>query len=126
MTRVHCDLQPELGRLLQFISEVAIAIRMNSAYHSASRHNPDTPVDVMWLADALHNFDQLGTAILKCDVAAIVAACDGHIAIYERYKADASGHNSKATFKRWASYVSLDDGIELFRSIKNKVQEGRS
>jgi hypothetical protein len=51
-----------LGELFEYIADVAIALRMNSAYNSSapSEHQLD---DVMWLSDSLHNLDGLGMAL---------------------------------------------------------------
>jgi len=61
------DFLSEIGRLLIWISDVATAIRMNSAYSNIHLQKAREPGkvnqiahDVMWLSDALHNFSLLG------------------------------------------------------------------
>lgn len=124
MSDATLDLTPELTRLLNFTASVAIAIRMNSAYNSQSAHSPNTPHDVMWLADSLHNFDMLGRAIESGEATNIEFACDQLLRAYESYTRTDTGLKSEpnATFERNAQRVTLKEAQDIFRDIKTKVR----
>ncbi len=116
----------ELGKLLAFVGEVAIAIRMNSAYNGLSRDNPNTAYDVMWLSDALHNFGMLGDAIADGNRGRIVEACDMLTHMFEWYMQPAQGglkSPPRETFARWERHVRLEDAISVFSAIKRKTFE---
>lgn len=114
----------ELCRLLSFVATVASAIRMNSAYNSRSANSPHVAHDVMWLSDSLHNLGILADAIRAANPATIDFACDGLISSYERYMTDSTGKNSKATFDRNLDRLNLNEGLDIFRAIRDKANSG--
>ena len=101
---MNIDYSADLCRLLDFVSETATGIRMNSAYNRASEFEPNARVDAMWLSDALHNLGVIGRAIISGDEAQVVRACDQQIRIFQQYQSDSTGHNSKASFDRWSRF----------------------
>lgn len=114
------NLPGELAGLLEFVAEVAIAIRSNSTYGSRFRVDPHTAAhDVRWLADSLHNLNMLGRAIQE--ERNVVFACDQLIAAYEWYDTG----EPKAVFERYP-HVRLDEARSLFRSIRARasVEQG--
>ena len=120
------DLNDELGRLFCFVAETAAAIRMNTAYNSASEHDPNARVDAMWLADALHNLGRLGSAVSRGSIDAVQQAVGGQIRVFERYLVDESGHNSKAAFARWERLCHLREAIAILRQMNDKCMAART
>lgn len=120
---VSNGIQIELAKLLEFVSRIATAIRMNSAYNGKAQHNPHASFDVMWLADSLHNLDGLGRAILEGKPEQIAFTCDRLVSMFEGYASESTGLKSepKHTFDRWSQLVDLRDGIDIFRAIKAKA-----
>ncbi len=117
------DLTSELARILNFTAEVAIAIRMYSAYNQNGNRHEDAPGDLMWLSDCLHNFDMLGRAIQGGNPANIVAACDMLLKAYEGYQVENPRftRQAKPTFDRNADRVSLHEAMAIFTDIRAKV-----
>lgn len=95
---------------------IAAAIRMCSAYNpNDDMRAVHGPRDVMLLSDSLHNFDQLGRAILEGSPALIMRACTGLEQAYARY-------TTEHTFERNAKFVNLPEAIALFGAIREKAQ----
>lgn len=119
----NIDLTKELGELLGFIANMATAIRMNSAYSHVNTGNRD--VDVMWLADSLHNFDSISSAILEGQQERIHFMTTSIISTYKWYmnptNVDSYRGNPKNTFERWKHLVSLEKGIEILQTIAAKT-----
>ena len=117
------NLTPELARLLTFTANVAIAIRMYSAYSGANRDNPHAPNDIMFLSDCLHNFDRLGNSIQQSPES-IISACDMLLGIYAGYQVEDVQFGSrqpKHSFDRNKVIFSLSEGIGIFTDIRAKV-----
>jgi hypothetical protein len=121
------DFQQLLGRFLIFTGGMATAIRMNSAYNGAAATDPNVPVDVMWLSDALHPLDELGNAIAAGYPVRVVAACDRLISVWEGYRTpakpgDVLAPSASDTFERWGHLADLDEGIAILRSLRESAQ----
>lgn len=122
------NLTKELSQLLIYVGNVAIAIRMNSAYNGDSIHNPNTPYDVMWLSDSLHNFDVLGEAIEQGNPEKIDRACgkilflinNQYTKILPEFVGQLKG-NPPETFERYNRYVDLNKAAEILNRIREKV-----
>lgn len=112
------NLVQELGRLLDYVSLVGAAIRLNSPYDPRYRANAQSEVDVMWLSDMLHDLDMLGRALQSGVVPRVESVCDQLIFKYERYRDEDGSWNCAGTFERWSGRVDIDAGIEIFRAIK--------
>ena len=80
------SLQPLLGELISFISQVAIAIRMNSSYNRVPENPEIMPDNVMWLSDALHNLGRLGQTISSGDFATISEAASFQASYWNSYQ----------------------------------------
>jgi len=123
------DLTEELARLINFTAQVAVAIRLNSAYSPPSKNNPNTPIDVMWLSDSLHNFNSLGDAVVRRNKNAILRAC---ISLERNYawfvSPDVTGCKGipHETFARYSDLVNLNEAVEIFSRIRVKVEESLS
>lgn len=118
------NFNPELGKLLVFISNVATAIRMNSAYDSAYQEkNPAYSDDVMWLSDSLHTLFLLGNALQEGDLKNIECACEDLIKQYNVYSQNDTGYKTEPspTFAKQRLF-SLEDGIGIFQDIINKAK----
>jgi hypothetical protein len=118
------NLSNELARLLTFISDVATAIRLYSDYNQGDINyiKLHTGIDVLWLSDCLHGFGNLSNAILNNNVEQIVFACDDLKRSYEGYLIDKTDWRpSRASFERHAGLFSLQEGIDIFESIRQKV-----
>lgn len=117
------DLTQELARLLKFTASIAVAIRMYSAYNQSRTPHVDAPNDLMWLADSLHNFDQLGNAVLGGVPTNIVFACDSLLKSFQGYQEvfPGSTRQAKPTFERNARRVDLRDAMAIFSDIRAKV-----
>jgi multidrug efflux pump subunit AcrA (membrane-fusion protein) len=113
------DIANEIGTLFTHVARVARSLRRYSAYsrgHTASE--PATArYDLHWLADCLHSFDQIGYALLRGNVAALITACQDLLSMYDHYLKDGSGYNSRDTFQRLGSDVPLSDATDAIRSI---------
>ncbi|MCC8539614.1 hypothetical protein ACI6Q5_11920 [Xanthomonas codiaei] len=113
------DIANEIGTLFAHVARVARSLRRYSAYsrgHSAPE--PSTArYDLHWLADCLHSFDQIGHALLRGNVAALITACQDLLSMYDHYLKDGSGYNSRDTFQRLSSDVPLSDATDAIRSI---------
>ena len=132
------DLTFECGELLKFVSNVAIDIRLYSAYSDGirsnengqmidSRSDPNTLCDLMYLSDVLHNLWNIGNAIQSGNTEKIMRECDAHIEIFEVYLGKNPARwckNMKSnpidTFQRHKKYVDLEGAIQIFEKIKRK------
>lgn len=119
------DLTNELAKLLNFVSSVAIALRMNSAYSPVSSSNPDKDEDIMWLSDSLHNFDSLARAIETGDSKVIHSAALGLADTFNTYLNPKPNSYPKSdprdTFKKWEREVSIPYVIRVLKSIAAKT-----
>ncbi|KGK56710.1 MULTISPECIES: hypothetical protein [Xanthomonas] len=113
------DIANEIGTLFAHVARVARSLRRYSAYsrgHSAPE--PSTArYDLHWLADCLHSFDQIGHALVRGNVAALITACQDLLSMYDHYLKDGSGYNSRDTFQRLSSDVPLSEATDAIRSI---------
>ncbi|MEA5123448.1 hypothetical protein [Xanthomonas floridensis] len=113
------DIANEIGTLFAHVARVARSLRRYSAYsrgHSAPE--PSTArYDLHWLADCLHSFDQIGHALLRGNIAALITACQDLLSMYDHYLKDGSGYNSRDTFQRLSSDVPLSEATDAIRSI---------
>lgn len=111
-------MQKELGELLVFISQVAVSARMNTAYHSSSIDNPDTPRAAMWLIDMLHNFTGIGFALSQGDNALAVRELEllKGTWLRDRVEIDRSCEVNQHEFD-W----SVDKGVELLDKLKEVI-----
>ncbi|NYI19179.1 multidrug efflux pump subunit AcrA (membrane-fusion protein) [Xanthomonas arboricola] len=113
------DIANEIGTLFAHVARVARSLRRYSAYsrgHSAPE--PSTArYDLHWLADCLHSFDQIGHALVRGNVAALITACQDLLSMYDHYLKDGSGYNSRDTFQRLSSDVPLSEATNAIRSI---------
>ncbi len=117
------DLSSEIGALFEHVARVASTVRNYSAYtrgHNAPEQ-AKARYDLLWLADCLHNFDEIGRALSRGSVQALSSACEDTGAMYDKYLKDASGYNSRDTFQRLSDNVPLDPPSEAFRSIIAKT-----
>lgn len=113
------NLTSELSQLLEFVSRVAIAIRMNSNYNRNLIYSPDVLDDVMWLSNCLHNLFLINAFIKDSDKDGLLRACDDLIKGYEYYQRADQG---KAAFERHEKHFKLSEGIIIFQKIKNKIK----
>ncbi|AKU50194.1 hypothetical protein VB145_06665 [Xanthomonas arboricola] len=113
------DIVNEIGTLFAHVARVARSLRRYSAYSRG--HTAPEPAtaryDLHWLADCLHTFDQIGYALLRGNVAALITACQDLLSMYDHYLKDGSGYNSRDTFQRLSSDVPLSDATDAIRSI---------
>lgn len=117
------DIANEIGTLFAHVARVARSLRRYSAYSRG--HTAPEPAtaryDLHWLADCLHSFDQIGYALLRGNVAALITACQDLLSMYDHYLKDGSGYNSRDTFQRLSSDVPLSDATDAIRSIVVKA-----
>ncbi|MEA9562757.1 MULTISPECIES: hypothetical protein [unclassified Xanthomonas] len=113
------DIANEIGTLFAHVARVARSLRRYSAYSRG--HNAPEPstarYDLHWLADCLHSFDQVGDALVRGNIAALITACQDLLSMYEHYLKDGSGYNSRDTFQRLSSDVPLSEATDAIRSI---------
>mgnify|MGYP000852590733 FL=1 len=113
------DIASEVGMLFAHVARVARSLRRYSAYSRG--HNAPEPstarYDLHWLADCLHSFDQLGYALVRGNVAALITACQDLLSMYEHYLKDGSGYDSRDTFQRLITDVPLSEATDAIRSI---------
>lgn len=117
------DLSAEIGTLFEHVARVATAIRNYSAFtrgHNGQEH-PKARYDLLWLADCLHSFDEIGRALTKRNPAALAGACAELTSMYETYLKDGSGYDSRDTFQRLAAAVPLGEAKEAIRAIMDKA-----
>lgn len=115
------ELNKKLGELLIFISDVAVSVRMNTAYNGSSIDNKDTPRAAMWLVDMLHNFKGIGfalseskpdKAIQELNILKSIWTTD-KLNIEQSLNVNEHGHN-------W----SVEDGINLLTNIEIVIKNG--
>jgi hypothetical protein len=122
----------ELAQLMKFTGETATAIRMYSAYSGGSPadylgipHNPEREaVDLMFLADALHHFTELGYALEDGRPDKIIRACDymlNAFAEYDVMKPEYGVRQAKPTFDAWKGRVPLAEARVALTAIRNKA-----
>lgn len=123
----HLDLSAEVGTLLEHVARVAVAVRNFSAYTRGHQGSEQAKAryDLLWLADCLHSFDQLGRALAAGSPRALARACEDLVAMYDRYLKDNSGYNSRDTFQRLAGEVPLGEASEAIKSILAKTAQTR-
>jgi hypothetical protein len=124
MTTVQADLSSDLGRLLNYVANVAISIRMNSAYTDLTyKDRNTTDHDVMWLADSLHNLNVLGKAVQANNNTEIIEACDALLLDYQVYTDGAKNWKSdpKETFERYKHSFDLQEAMSIFADIRRKA-----
>jgi hypothetical protein len=124
------SLQAELGRLLSYVSRVALAIRLYSAYNPSKKYTLGQEIcdiDLMWLSDSLHNFNMLGDAIIMGQRESIDDSCDFLISAYKGYlqidhpnTLNNPRRASAPAFARNEQYFLLNDGISILEAIKKK------
>jgi len=120
------NLTSQLGKLLCFISDVATAIRMHTPYNG--RYEPRDPahaLDVLWLADSLHNFATLGRMVRGGSPTDIKFACDMLLRQFALYRKDKGASqlkgDPKATFERNVQLANLDDGVTVITEILDAI-----
>lgn len=128
------DYTTELAQLMKFAGLTATAIRMYSAYNGhgysdgifgAKRADPArSPLDLMFLADALHHFERIGDAVEGGVSQTIISTCDDILSIYETYEVENprfGERQSKPTFELWSNLVHLNDAKMALSSIRGKA-----
>ncbi|WP_321944471.1 hypothetical protein [Paraburkholderia tropica] len=129
---MQMDFSTELAKLMIFTGDTATAIRMYSAYSGGSpsdylgrRASPEQEaVELMFLADAIHHFSRIGSAIQDGIPAQIVSAADGVLqafADYDTERPEYGQRQPKPTFDIWARMLSLADAREAIAGIRNKA-----
>lgn len=108
-----------LGELLTFISNVALAIRMNSAYNGQSAYNPKTPKAVMQLSDSIHNLHLLGNALVSGNYNDILHGIGLQISYWEQWK-ERIGEAAKENVD--APIFNIDEGIDILKRLQNEVE----
>jgi hypothetical protein len=124
----------ELVPLIKFAAATATAIRKYSAYNSNGYSGGDfgsrqadparSPVDLMFLADCLHHFERIGSAIESGNTQNIVSMCDALQKIYENYEVENhrfGDRQSKPTFELWAGIVNLNEVKQALSGIRSKA-----
>lgn len=107
-----------LGSLLSLIANIAITIRMNSAYCRGSLTNPNTPTNIMFLSDMLHNLHFLGRAIEEDDICRLHIEIDKQIGYWEMHKEDIERARLDSYGSESWSTVSA---IEVLITLKNEI-----
>ena len=139
------DFTPELAQLIGYTANVAIAIRLHSAYTEGNPYRmlclPGSDIakkitdprqqsldDLMWLSDSLNKLGQLGRAIADSSLDRIEKACDSLQSIYQLYIAgtDRFKGNPKETFDLHAVHIKLSDALAIFAAIKTKTLAAKS
>lgn len=108
----------ELGRLLIFISKVAISARMNTGYNGSSVDNPGTPQAAMWLTDMLHNFYGLGKSLSDNDRS---AAIDEIEILKRKWMNDSAEIEYSCTVNPHNHDWSVSQGIALLDDLKEAI-----
>ena len=126
----------ELALLMRYTGATAIAIRMYSAYNSGGDPSrflrvPYDPkrdsVDLMFLADSLHNFGALGRALQEEVPARVIEACNHLLSTFSEYDQEISGvgrRQAKPTFERWREHIDLNMAREAIAGIRDKAMRG--
>ena len=120
-TSAEFNFTEELARLSICTAKTAIAIRLNSAYAPLSKDDPNTPYYVMELSDSLHNFDQLGRAIIEKDVAQIIQSCEHLIWDYKRFLREDNEKIKELLQEN--RHFNPQETIAVFQDIKVKTEQ---
>jgi hypothetical protein len=122
------DVSGEVGVLFEHVARVALAVREHSAYtrgHYRQESNK-ARYDLLWLADSLHTFDQLGRALASGNARALASASGELAAMYDAYPRDGSGYDSRDTFRRLAERVPLASVSDAIRSLAAKAAQAEA
>lgn len=132
------DFTAELAELMTFTGRTATAIRMYSSYNQdgyktglfgGRRADPKrSPVDLMFLADALHHFERVGTTVAGGNMQHVIDMCDSLLEIFEGYSIEDRRftRQAKPTFELWADLVELRLAKQALASMRNKARETQS
>lgn len=107
-----------MGKLLSYISEVSMTLRMNSSYCSYSLRNENTPRNVMWLSDMLHNLWGIGEAMQSQDSDLISEAIDKQISYWMQHHSEIE----QARLDTIAGDWSVQGGIDILNEIKTDLE----
>lgn len=111
-----------IGEMFTYISDVATAIRMNSAYNQKIGNNEFSACDVMWLSDSLHNFNMLGKALIENQD--VKDSVERLISIFRSYMQGGSNSDASGTYERWSRYnIHPDQGIKVLEKIRDSYQK---
>jgi hypothetical protein len=128
----HLNITEELCGLLEYISDIAIEIRLNSAYRYRSlSHGINHPEDeklvsdilfnVMEYSDVIHDFYILSESIKSNNFKEIINQCHCQIKRCDALKAYIAKNPNIDNSKRIAN--KADSGIRIFSSIIAKAEE---
>lgn len=125
----NVDLTLELTQLLDFAAGVGVAIRMYSSYAKSypRKVSEQEGIDLMFLADSIHNLPMLTTAIVQKNPSQIIFACDALAGAFNQYLTDIPKYGIRQAFKTFNSeankaHVDLSSVIKTLEAIKHKVQ----
>lgn len=119
--------QLQLAKLLCFVSNMATAIRMHSAYNGEIQYDFHKNSqryfeDLMWLSDSLHDFYGLAHALTSNDHRRIAAEAAGLIRAFEIYQDPGDlvfKSDPRPSFERNAHRVNIDEALTIFRGIRD-------
>ncbi|MCG7556070.1 hypothetical protein [Pseudoalteromonas sp. Of11M-6] len=112
----------EFGKLLNFVSKVAVTLRMNSSYCSESKTNEMTGHNVMWLSDMLHNLNGIGHSLSENDINRSLSEIKAQINYWSRHKQDIERAIENTPFPKLVDWC-VDDGIETLNALKNALEK---
>ncbi|BCD92214.1 hypothetical protein fh0823_23530 [Francisella halioticida] len=130
MNKQAINLTQELCELLEYISDIAIQIRMNSSYRSEYKnlnHYSDAPIkiskildNVMEYSHVIHEFHVLSNAIKSNNFHETVKECGFQVKRCEALKAYLKNNDVENS----ESIINIvDRGIAIFESIIFKTKQ---
>jgi hypothetical protein len=116
---MQTDFTPELVTLLTLVTQIPASLALHSTpcpYSRSGRASEAAPdayvIDMLWLQDSTHDFDQMSAAISEMDSAKLISCCDSYL---DRYTAYQVGRQDTGV------NVFLVELKTAWESIKNKA-----
>lgn len=128
------DYTQELAQILKFTGAAATAIRMYSAYgggrvsaYLGRKPNAELEaIELMFLADALHNFQGLGLALESRDPTLVLRSCEDLLQNYAEYFIDRPERGlrqGRFAFEVWRKMLDPEHVMAALRSMRDKARE---
>ncbi|MBW7566422.1 hypothetical protein KIF53_08775 [Chromobacterium subtsugae] len=126
MSTQELNLTSELARLLYYAAHVATTIRQRSEKIDSRGCRLLNGKGIFQLADALHNFDLLGHAVLTNNPRAMLRVCNLLLKDYQRYiqryAIPLDDTKTSGFGKPGIHMVDLQEGVKIITEIQTRVR----
>lgn len=115
-------MEKTLGRLLIFISHVALNIRMNTTYNPFLIKDIETYETIKWLSDIFHNLDGIGRAIEEGRYEAARYIIENQIIDWQ-HNTDNITKASKTNLNGSQPLFDINDGISILKGLLTDIDK---